>query len=706
MATSKSLNSSKYFINRELSWLEFNHRVLQMGRRDDVPLMERLMFLAIVSSNLDEFFMIRVAGLKQARAAGSRKKGPAGLTPTGQLRQIARRVRTMVAEQSQAIADVTDRLDEHDVHLLDRRQWSAPQKKFLADYFHRDVQPTLTPIALDRIHPVPLLPGLRLHLAVVLRDAEGDEHLAVVPVPHVLSRFVTIPAGQGLHLARVEDVIADQAAELFPGHQVLATDCFRLTRDNDVAVDTDDAGDFLQSIEEAIHQRVRRRVVRLELSARPDRRIKSALIDLFEIDSDDIVEVDGLLDAKALMDVASRGGQEDLKFEDWPAQPARDLLDSDDLLASLREHDVLLIHPYETFDPVVELVRTAASDPQVLAIKQTLYRTTGDSPIVAALQQAATSGKQVTVLVELKARFDEARNVGWAKVLEDAGADVIYGIAGLKTHAKMLLVIRREEFGIRKYLHLSTGNYNDKTAKLYSDIGLMTTDRELAADASAFFNLLTGYSQQVGWNKLTIAPTGLRQRIVELIDREAQTSSADQPGLIMAKMNSLQCPDIARALYRASQAGVKILLNIRGICVLQPGIEGVSKTIEVTSIIDRYLEHARIVYFRNGGHEEVYLSSADWMVRNLDKRLETLFPVTDANLSKRLISALRLYFSDHSNAWSLGDNGQWTPVESDGNRIRAQEILYREIVEDVKAARQTRLQFRPLTKQKGQSKSR
>ncbi len=701
MSKKKKLSSSKLLLNRELSWLEFNDRVLREGMRPDVPLLERLKFLSIVSSNLDEFYMIRVAGLKQAKATGLRLLETGGLSPSVQLTRIASRVAQMVADQSSALADLVKELAKHGVHLLEFRQTTEAQKRFLDDYFERDVQPALSPMAIDDMDPKPLLPHFRLHIAAMLRskdDSDAEAHFAVVPIPQSLPRFIAIPAGEGLHLARLEDVVARHATTLFPGHEVLATTVFRLTRDSDVAVDDDESVDLLESIAQAVRERSRRAVVRLELAAGTNRTLRKYLMGLFGVVASEVFEIHGMLDLRDLMPLASRPGLESLRYENWPPQPARDLFDSDDIFASLRDHDVLLFHPYESFDPVVELARAAANDPGVLAIKQTLYRTTGDSPIVAALLQAVRNGKQVTVLVELKARFDEARNISWARALEDAGCDVIYGIAGLKTHAKMLLVIRREEYGVRRYLHLSTGNYNDKTAKLYSDIGFMTTDRELTADASAFFNLLTGYSQQVGWSKLTIAPTGLRQRILDLIEREIQSSTKTRPGLIIAKINSLEDPEICRALYRASQAGVVIQLNIRGICRLRPGIKGVSETIEVVSIIDRYLEHSRIFYFRNGGHEEVYLSSADWMTRNLDKRLETFFPVTAPALQKRLVGILRTFFQDTAKTRRLLPDGTYQPVPCKKTPFRAQEAFYLQAVEQYHAAQHDRLTFQPLKK--------
>ncbi len=695
----KNFKSPDYYINRELSWLEFDQRVLEEGKKPDVPLLERLKFIAIVSSNLDEFFMIRVAGLKQQQAAGARTADPSGLTPAGQLVCIGQRVRALVADQMTVLNEVLEQLAEHNVRILQRDEWSDEQEKFLRGYFRQDVEPLLTPMAIQDLHPKPLLSGLRLNVALLLRDPRAEEpetKIAIVPVPRGLPRFITIPAREGLQLAPLEDVVAAHAQSVFPGYDILDTAVFRLTRDNDVAVNDDEADDLLKSIEHAVRERTRRQVTRLEISAEANRALRSYLRDFFSISDDDIYEIHGLLDAAALMDVATRPGMNELKYDDWPPQVPRDLLRSDDLFVTLQERDVLLFHPYERFDPVIELVQRAADDPQVIAIKQTLYRTAGDSPIVEALIRAAANGKQVTTLVELKARFDEARNVGWARKLEDAGCDVIYGVAGLKTHAKVLLIIRREQYGIRRYVHLSTGNYNDRTAKLYSDIGMMTTDRELANDAAAFFNLLTGYSHEVGWSRMAIAPTGLRPRVLELIDREIQSSTPSQPGLIMAKINSLQDPKVIRALYRASQAGVQVKLNVRGICCLRPGLDGISENIEVISIIDRYLEHARIFYFRNGGHDEIYLSSADWMVRNLDKRLETFFPVVDPDLQKRCVDLLTGYFRDNAKARWLLPDGSWQPVAPGKTRVRIQEEYWREAVAAVRASENASPQFQPI----------
>ena len=687
------------YINRELSWLEFNDRVLREGLREELPLLERLKFLAIVSSNLDEFFLIRVAGLKQQRAAGVRRRDPAGMTPVEQLSAISRRVHRMVAEQGKGIRDVLAQLHEHGLRLLAPHQWSPHQQQFLQSYFSSEILPILTPLAMEELDSVPLLAGMKLHVAARLathRDGQPAERVVVVPVPTQCPRFIDLPSDEGTQLARLEDVIVRNIAALFPGCEILGTADFRLTRDADVAMQEDEAGDLLQTVEQAVLDRRRRSAVRLAIAADSDERLKKWVADHLELKSEDVYEIDALLDAAALMEIVGRPGFDKLRISEWPPQPPRDLLGSDDLYTRLQDGDALLFHPYESFDPVVELLETAADDPQVMAIKQTLYRTSGDSPIIRALERAAENGKEVTVLVELKARFDESRNVNWARRLEDAGCHVIYGIAGYKTHAKALLIVRREARRIARYVHLATGNYNDKTARLYSDIGLLTTDRDMAMDVAAFFNLLTGYSETVGWSKLSIAPTGLKQRFLDMIERESRASTPDRPGLIMAKTNSLQDTDVIEALYQASRAGVKVLLNVRGICCLRPGVRGVSESIEVRSIIDRFLEHARIYYFRNGGHDEVYLSSADWMRRNLVRRLEILFPITASHLRRRLIETMETYFADNVQSWRLLPDGTYAPVEARGKRIRAQEKLYNEAVEVAHAAEHAATRFQPL----------
>ena len=694
-----NLKSPELYINRELSWLEFNDRVLREGLNGELPLLERLKFLAIVSANLDEFFMIRVAGLMQQRSAKVRKRDIAGMTPTQQLQAISARVHRMFAEQSAGIRQVLGKLAEHGLCVFEPRDWSPEQRAFLSGLFTRELHPVLTPMALEDLDPQPLLPGLQLHVALQLlveTERGREKRVAVVPVPSRLPRFVHLPCESEVHLARLEDVIAEHAELLFPGCEVLSRTLFRITRDADVAIQDDDASDLLTVVEEAVIARRRRGAVRLTVSAGLAPELLRWLKGWLGLRTEEVYEVDGMLDARALRQLVALPRFESLADADWPPQTPRDLIGSENIWQTIRDQDVMLFHPYETFDRVVQLVEEAAADSDVLAIKQTLYRTSGNSPIVKALGRAAANGKEVTVLVELKARFDEAANVGWARQRENAGCHVIYGIAGLKTHAKALLIVRRESGRIQRYVHLATGNYNDSTARLYSDVGLITSNRELAADVAAFFNLLTGYSEAVGWSRLTVEPRRLKERFVELIEREVEVSTAEMPGLVMAKVNSLEHPEICEALYRASQAGVQVLLNVRGICCLKPGVKGVSENIEVRSIIDRYLEHARIFYFRNGGHEEVYLSSADWMRRNLDNRLEIVFPVISETVRRRLIGILETYFADNVKARRLLPDGSYQPVPRSGRRIRAQEAFYREAVEAVRAAEQTLVRFRPL----------
>jgi polyphosphate kinase len=699
VAKKKKLKSPELYINREQSWLEFNHGVMREGLSPEVPLLERLKFLAITSSNLDEFFMIRVAGLTQQRAAGVRKRDQTGLTPNQQIAAISQRTRRMVEEQTAGIRAALTQLREHGLFILEPEEWTAEQKEFLRQNFAEEILPVVTPMAIEELDPRPLLPGLQLQVAVVIattKDGTTSDKIAVVPVPTQHSRFITVPAEEGQRLARLEDVIAANADLAFPGCRVLATAVFRITRDADVTIQDDDVSDLLNVVEDAVLARRRRGAVRLEISARPDPRIKQWLMTWLDVSSPEVYEIDGMLDATALFQIAGRPGFDQLKIPDWPPQIPADLIGVDDLWQTLQERDVLLFHPYESFDAVVQLVQQAAEDPQVLAIKQTLYRTSGDSPIVRALATAAQNGKEVTALVELKARFDEAQNVNWARRLEDAGCHVIYGIAGYKTHAKALLIVRRETPLIRRYVHLATGNYNDKTARIYSDLGMMTSNRDIANDVAAFFNLLTGYSEAVGWSMLTVEPVRLKERFVELIDREIEVSTPNESGLIMAKVNSLQDPDICEALYRASRAGVQVKLNIRGICCLRPGVKKASENIEVRSIIDRFLEHARIFYFRNGGHEEIYMSSADWMQRNLEKRLEIVFPVVDPALRRRLIRILKTYFADNIQARELMSDGTYVPVPRKGAPVRAQEKFYLEAVEAARGADQSTARFRPL----------
>lgn len=703
MNKDKKYNSQKLFLNRELSWLEFNNRVLQEGLDENLPLLERLKFLSIVSSNLDEFFMVRVAGLMQQKDAGIRRKDKSGLSPSQQLKTICQRVHKMMDTHTIAVKDILEKLKMHGLFIIQRKDWTIEQRKFIENYFIYEIMPVLTPLAIQELQPPPLLHGRQLTVAVSVRsekDKEKNERIILIPVPAILNRFVPIPSEQSQSYVLIEDIIADNAEFLFKQEKILSTAYFRIIRDADVTVQDDEASDLLSMIEQAVVERKHRSAVRLAISANSDPFIKNWLINWQKLEPDHIFEIDGILDGSALMQIANISGFDKLKIIDYPPQKPVDLLDSLDIWHTLQERDVLLFHPYESFEPVVKLLQTASDDPNVLAIKQTLYRTSSDSPIIQALENAAENGKEVTVLVELKARFDEARNVNWARKLEDAGCHVIYGVTGLKTHAKAMLIIRRENERIRRYVHLATGNYNDKTAKLYSDIGLMTSDSDLTSDVAAFFNLLTGLSEMVGWSKLTIAPTDLRKKIEELIDREIRISTPDKPGLIMAKMNSLEDKKICQALYKASQSGVKILLNVRGICCLKPGLKKISENIEVISIVDRFLEHARIFYFSNGGHDEIYLGSADMMGRNLDKRLETLFPVNSVKLRKRLHNILKTYFMDNTKAYQMKSDGTYKRKSGKNKKIRAQEIFYKEAVSVAELSKCVKMKFIPLKKPK------
>jgi polyphosphate kinase len=733
------------FFNRELSWLEFNDRVLRQGLADDVPLLERIKFLAIVSSNLDEFFLVRVAGLMQARKEGSGRADVSGMTPTAQLAAIARRVHELIDEQLAGVRAALAELAAKGLKVLCPAEWSDAQRQYLATTFAKEILPALTPLAVEDLRPAPHLPGLQWFVAAVIavpdaesrqkavgsrqraegrrrkeegsgQNAEGEgsslptayclpptaessERIVVTAVPNQFSRWVILPGEPAteVRLARLEDVVAANMHELFSGAKVLASALFRITRDADVMVESDESDDMLEAVERAVLTRQRRPPVRLQVSPGADARLRRWLETLVPLQREEIYETDSSLDAAALFELSAWPGFDHLRNPEWPPQTPRDLMGSEDLFDTLLDHDVLLFHPYETFEPVVQFVERAAADPQVLAIKQTLYRTSGNSPIVRALGRAAQNGKEVTVLVELRARFDEARNIQWARRLEEQGCHVIYGIAGYKTHAKALLVVRRQGNRIQRFAHLATGNYNDRTARLYSDFGLMTADRDICGDVAAFFNLLTGLSEPVGWSKLAIAPTGLRRRFIDLIEREVQVSTPDRPGLIMAKFNSLEEPTMCEALYRASQAGVKVMLNIRGLCVLRPGVPGISDNIEVRSIIDRFLEHARIFYFRNGGHDEVYLASADWMRRNLLKRLEIMFPVLNPQLRKRLIEVLNVYFADNVKARRLLPTGKYEPYRNDGPPMQAQAKFYKDALDLVRVAEQSQRQFHPLT---------
>ena len=680
------------FLNRELSWLEFNGRVLEEAMDGSNQLLERLKFVSIVASNLDEFFMVRVAALKDALEEGDTAPDSAGLTPGQQLREISVRAHDMVERLYATLqSEILPALAERGIRLLPREVPDPGQRAALARYFRDEVLPALTPLAIDSSRPFPMLSALSLNLAVLLAPAEGDERprLAVVQVPGRLRRLVRPVGSDGSVYALLEEIIRSELEALFPGQSVLESAVFRIARDSELSLDDEGGRDFLEEVEEELRNRRKSQVVRLEVETSVGPALLELLSGRVEVEADDVYRVAGPLDSRALFSLVDLPALEDLR--DPPLKPLASLevREQEGIFALLDERDVLLHHPYESFDPVVSLVSSAAEDPDVLAIKQTLYRTSGDSPVVRALARAAEQGKQVTVLVELMARFDEQSNIRWARSLEEAGAHVIYGVRGYKTHAKICLVVRRGRQGIRRYVHLGTGNYNDRTARLYTDFGLMTADREIGEDASAFFNALTGYSDPPRMKKLAMAPTGLRERFLKLIERERRRAEAGQAAEIRAKMNALVDEDIIRALYEASKAGVRIRLNVRGICCLRPGVKGASETIEVVSIVDRFLEHSRVFHFRNGGDDEVYLGSADWMARNMDRRIELLFPVSAPEARAKVLSALDAMFQDNVKARRLQADGTHTRLRPARGEepFRAQLHLYREAQRAMERAR-------------------
>ncbi len=662
------LTDARLFINREISWLAFNERVLEEACDAQVPALERFKFLAIFSSNLDEFFMIRVAGLKQQLSGHVEETGPDAMSPSEQLSFISTRVHEQVQRLYRTLnTEVIPIVEKAGVRLLSREKL-AEKDSFLADYFQRELFPVLTPIAIDPGHPFPHLRNKSLNLAVRFGTQTAARlRYGVVPVPTVLPRLVEVPDNKGKRsYALLEDVISLFVGQLFPGMAIEGCYPFRLTRNWDLSIDEEEAEDLLVTIEREIRRRDRGGAVRLEISSAADPALNEFLVRALKLGPGDVYKIDGPLNIPDLLPPLGRLEQKELHDEPFTPviPPALAETDRGEIFRMLRERDILLHHPYESFEPVVGFVESAADDPNVLAIKQTLYRTGKDSPIVRALQRAAENGKQVTALVELKARMDEEANILWARALEQSGVHVVYGLIGYKTHCKVALVVRREAGGLRRYVHLGTGNYNPGTARMYTDLSLFTAQEDFCADASAIFNLLTGYSKPVSWKKMMVAPMGLKQGIIDLIDRETQLALQHGKGRIIAKMNALADPDVIRALYRASQAGVQIDLVIRGICGLRAGIPMVSERIRVTSIVDRYLEHHRIWFFEAGGKREVWLSSADWMARNFVRRVEIAFPVEDAAVKERII--------DEILAAALADNVKARVLQPDGSYLRVQ----------------------------------
>jgi polyphosphate kinase len=662
--TPRALTDHALYFNRELSWLSFNDRVLEEAGDASVPLLERVKFAAIVASNLDEFFMVRVAGLMRDVEEGEAAPDLSGLTPAQQVPLVRDRARA----QMQALRELVETglrpaLAAQGVRILNWTEVPGAEQRRLGSFFRDAILPVLTPLAIDTSRPFPLLAPLSLNLALLLEPvAEATEpRFAIVQVPPGLPRLVRVSDSNTASFVLLEEVIRAHLSQLFPGQAIREAACIRLSRDAELELDDEGGHTQLEIVEREVRRRRRSDVVRLEIEQNASADLRTILERQLDLDPDDVHALAPPLDLRLLMGFADLPGFDALR--DPPLQPVDVLANEDrDLFQILDERDLLLHHPYDAFDPVLSLVAQAADDPDVLAIKQTLYRASSGSPLLASLKRAAERGKQVTVLVELTARFDEERNIHWARELEAAGAHVIYGVRGYKTHAKMCLVVRRSPDGVRRYLHLGTGNYNERTARLYTDFGLMTSSHQLCTDASAVFNAITGYSDPPRLSKLVIAPTGLRRQFLKLIDREKRRAESGLPAEITAKMNSLSDGEIIEALYAASRAGVKIRLNVRGICALRPGVADVSANIEVVSIVDRFLEHARVYCFRNGGDDEVYLASADWMTRNLDKRIELMFPLEQEQQKRQAKAALDAMFRDNVKARRLGSDGTYKRV--------------------------------------------
>lgn len=687
--TAPDLRHASLYINRELSALEFNRRVLHQALDDRTPLLERLKFLGILAGNLDEFFQVRVSGLKQQVAAGVMERPADGMTPDDQLKVIGRVVREMQARADRCLVDdLLPALAARGVELLDVSAVSSAERAGLDRWYDANVFPVLTPLAVDPAHPFPHISNLSLSLAVMLRGDGGHERFARVKVPRLLPRWV--PLGEGHRFVPLEQVIGANLEALFPGIEIMGWSTFRVTRNTDVQIDPDEAEDLLSLIQEELRNRRFGEVTRVEVSPRTPATIRQMLLDeLAEeapgwLGSDDIYEVQGVMAAGDLLSIAAIEVPELRDPPFHPGTPAR-FAAARTVFEALREGDVLAHHPYESFATSVErFIREATEDPDVVAIKLTLYRTGADAGIARALQHAAERGKQVAVLIELQARFDEENNISWARRLEDAGVHVSYGVAGLKTHTKVMLVVRREGDQMRRYVHVGTGNYNPKTARLYTDFGLFSADPELAADLTDLFNVLTGFAQPAAYRKLIVAPRGMRDRFLSLIRREAEHARAGGTGHIIAKMNALVDPGIIAALYEASQAGVEVDLVVRGICCLRPGVPGVSERIRVVSVVGRFLEHSRAFLFHNNGQEEAYIGSADWMPRNLDRRIEAVVPVTDPTHRATVKHVLTLLLADNRQAWDLGADGTWTPRHPapDEPERAAQRILLAEQVRE------------------------
>lgn len=680
-----------YYTNRELSWILFDHRVLAEARDKSNPLFERLKFLSITASNLDEFFMIRVASLKDMVNAGYEKKDLSGMTPKEQLAALDTAIHELVNLQYSTFnRSLFPALIQNGLTIIKSHEQLTPEEgAFIDQYFEENVYPVLTPMAVDSSRPFPLIRNKTLNIGAMVQGKDGDKELefATVQVPGVLNRIVELPVRDGMRrVIFLEEIIERNINKLFLNYDIVCAHPFRIMRNADLTIEEDEAADLLKEIEKQLKKRQWGEAIRLEVEAGMDKRLLRFLKKELSIEDENIYDIDGPLDLTVLMKLYGLEGFEKLKTSKFEPQLVPALPVGCNIFEKIRKGDILLHHPYQTFTPVVDFIRQAAVDPKVLAIKQTLYRVSGNSPIIAALAQAAENGKQVTVLVELKARFDEENNIVWARMLEKAGCHVIYGLVGLKTHSKITLVVRREEDGIRRYVHLGTGNYNDATAKLYTDMGLFTCSEPIGEDATAVFNMLSGYSEPLFWNKLSLAPLWLKDKFLYLIQREQKYAKEGRPAHIIAKMNSLCDKDIIAALYEASASGVKIDLIVRGICCLKTGIPGISENITVRSLVGTFLEHSRIFYFENNEHPEVYCGSADWMPRNLERRVEILFPVEEPSLQEELMHILNTQLADTVKASVLQPDGNYEKVDRRGKKaVCAQELFAKEAMEKAKA---------------------
>lgn len=695
MAEKKTdFRNPEFYTNREMSWVLFNHRVLSEARDKNIPLFERLKFLSITSSNLDEFFMVRVASLKDMVNAGYSKRDIAGMTPTEQLEGLNKQIHELVELQySTYNRSLIPLLEAQGLHVIKKHeQLSEKEAAYVDQYFENNVYPVLTPMAVDSSRPFPLIRNKSLNLGALVTKKEGDKELefATVQVPSVLNRIVEIPVnGDAKKVILLEEVIERNIHKLFLNYDIVCVYPFRIMRNADLTIEEDEAADLLKEIEKQLKKRQWGEVIRLEVEEGIDKRLLKFLKKELAVENEAVYEIDGPLDLTFLMKMYGSEGFEALKTPKYTPQPVPEIPAGEDIFAAIRKGDILLHHPYQTFSPVVDFIKQAAKDENVLAIKQTLYRVSGNSPIIAALAQAAENGKQVSVLVELKARFDEENNIVWARMLEKAGCHVIYGLVGLKTHSKITLVVRKEEDGIRRYVHLGTGNYNDATAKLYTDIGLLTCSEAVGEDATAVFNMLSGYSEPLHWNKLTLAPLWLKDKFLYLINREKEAALEGKPARIIAKMNSLCDADVIAALYEASAAGVKIALVVRGICCLKVGIPGVSENITVRSIVGNFLEHSRIFYFENDGNSELYCASADWMPRNLERRVEILFPIEKEELKAQVMHILQNQLRDTVKAHILRADGSYEKIDRRGKEtFNSQDAFCAEALEAAESSKQ------------------